>query len=63
MFSGDSCVSFSKNCVEGIVANRDTIDRLLNESLMLVTALNPHIGNFSFSFSVTSPYLFTSYKL
>lgn len=41
---GDSCVSFSKNCVEGIVANRDTIDRLLNESLMLVTALNPHIG-------------------
>lgn len=41
---GDSCVSFTKNCVDGIVANRETIDKLLNESLMLVTALNPHIG-------------------
>ena len=41
---GDSCVSFTKNCVDGIVANRDTIDKLLNDSLMLVTALNPHIG-------------------
>ena len=28
----------------GIVANRERIDKLLNESLMLVTALNPHIG-------------------
>merc|ERR1740124_614545 len=41
---GDSCVSFSKICVDGILANRDTIDKLLNDSLMLVTALNPHIG-------------------
>ena len=41
---GDSCVSFTKNCVDGIVANRETIDKLLNDSLMLVTALNPHIG-------------------
>ncbi len=41
---GDSCQSFTKNCVVGIIANRDNIDKLLNESLMLVTALNPHIG-------------------
>jgi len=41
---GDSCVAFTDNCVDGIVANRETIDRLLHESLMLVTALNPHIG-------------------
>jgi fumarate hydratase class II len=40
----DSSVSFTKNCVNGIKANRDVIGRLLNESLMLVTALNPHIG-------------------
>jgi fumarate hydratase class II len=40
----DACDSFSKNCVVGIVANRERIDKLLNESLMLVTALNPHIG-------------------
>lgn len=41
---GDSCKAFSSNCVEGIVANRENIDKLLHESLMLVTALNPHIG-------------------
>merc|ERR1712007_6376 len=41
---GDACVSFTKNCVEGIQANREKIDELLNDSLMLVTALNPHIG-------------------
>lgn len=41
---GDAAVSFTDNCVEGIVPNRDTINKLLNESLMLVTALNPHIG-------------------
>jgi len=41
---GDACRSFTNNCVVGIVANRDRIDKLLNESLMLVTALNPHIG-------------------
>lgn len=43
-YVGDSCVSFTVNCVDGIVANREEIDRLLHESLMLVTALNPHIG-------------------
>ncbi|KAJ8981223.1 hypothetical protein NQ317_004165 [Molorchus minor] len=41
---GDSCKSFSTHCVEGIVANTERIDKLLHESLMLVTALNPHIG-------------------
>lgn len=41
---GDACESFNLNCVAGIEANRDKIDRILNESLMLVTALNPHIG-------------------
>merc|ERR1712042_409016 len=41
---GDSCSAFTDNCVVGIEANRETIQRLLYESLMLVTALNPHIG-------------------
>jgi len=41
---GDSCEAFTDNCVVGIVANREEINRLLYESLMLVTALNPHIG-------------------
>ena len=41
---GDSCVAFTDNCVDGIIANRERIDKLLHESLMLVTALNTHIG-------------------
>ena len=41
---GDSAVSFTKNCVVGIEANEERIKKLLNESLMLVTALNSHIG-------------------
>merc|ERR1719150_3488518 len=41
---GDSCSAFTDNCVNGIEANREEISRLLHESLMLVTALNPHIG-------------------
>ncbi len=40
----DSARSFTDNCVTGIEANTDRIEKLLNESLMLVTALNPHIG-------------------
>ncbi len=40
----DSARSFTDNCVTGITANTDRIDKLMNESLMLVTALNPHIG-------------------
>ena len=41
---GDAARSFTDHCVTGITANTDRIDQLLNESLMLVTALNPHIG-------------------
>lgn len=41
---GDSTVSFTDNCVVGIEPNMTQIKKLLNESLMLVTALNPHIG-------------------
>ena len=40
----DACRSFTDNCVTGIEANRDQIKRLMERSLMLVTALNPHIG-------------------
>ena len=40
----DAARSFTDNCVVGIEPNRARIDKLLNESLMLVTALNPHIG-------------------
>jgi len=40
----DSASAFTNNCVVGIEANRDRINKLLHESLMLVTALNPHIG-------------------
>lgn len=41
---GDACLSFSRNCAEGIEPNRDAIQSNLENSLMLVTALNPHIG-------------------
>ncbi|XP_075411799.1 fumarate hydratase, mitochondrial [Tenrec ecaudatus] len=41
---GDASVSFTENCVVGIQANTERINKLMNESLMLVTALNPHIG-------------------
>ncbi|GAB6021827.1 hypothetical protein CHUAL_004399 [Chamberlinius hualienensis] len=40
----DGCISFQKHCVVDIQANRDRINKLMQESLMLVTALNPHIG-------------------
>uniref|UniRef100_A0A8D8WWW4 fumarate hydratase n=2 Tax=Cacopsylla melanoneura TaxID=428564 RepID=A0A8D8WWW4_9HEMI len=40
----DSSAAFTDKCVIGIVANKENIHRLLHESLMLVTALNPHIG-------------------
>ncbi|MEI6730063.1 MAG: class II fumarate hydratase [Pseudomonadota bacterium] len=40
----DASVSFTDNCVVGIEANKDRINQLMNESLMLVTSLNPHIG-------------------
>lgn len=41
---GDASASFEKNCVRGIQANRERISKLLQESLMLVTSLNPKIG-------------------
>lgn len=40
----DAMHSFDKHCARGIEPNREVIARHLNESLMLVTALNPHIG-------------------
>lgn len=40
----DAAISFTDNCVLGIEPNRQRIDKFLDESLMLVTALNPHIG-------------------
>lgn len=40
----DACESFTDNCVVGIEANKKNIQKNLENSLMLVTALNPHIG-------------------
>jgi fumarate hydratase class II len=41
---GDGMISFNEHCATGITANIDRIDELLRKSLMLVTALAPHIG-------------------
>jgi len=41
---GDACGSFTDNCAIGIKPNTEIIKKHLNNSLMLVTALNPHIG-------------------
>jgi len=41
---GDACNSFTDNCVVGIEVNRAQVKKFLDESLMLVTALNPVIG-------------------
>jgi fumarate hydratase class II len=40
----DACESFNEHCAVGIEANTTVIQGYLNNSLMLVTALNPHIG-------------------
>jgi fumarate hydratase class II len=40
----NGCTNFNDQCAAGIEANKERIDKLLRESLMLVTALNPHIG-------------------
>ncbi len=40
----DACNSFDKNCAVGIEPNHARIDELVRKSLMLVTALNTHIG-------------------
>lgn len=41
---GDACLSFDEHCAKGIEPNRAKMDELVNNSLMLVTALNPKIG-------------------
>ena len=41
---GDACVSFTENCVNGIEPDLKRIDELVQNSLMLVTALNTKIG-------------------
>jgi fumarate hydratase class II len=41
---GDACQAFNDNCAIGIEPNQARIDEHLRNSLMLVTALNPHIG-------------------
>jgi len=41
---GDACRSFNENCAVGIEPNKSRIEENLNNSLMLVTALNTHIG-------------------
>jgi fumarate hydratase class II len=41
---GDACRSFDVHCAQGIQPNRERIQHNLEQSLMLVTALNPHIG-------------------
>ena len=40
----DGATSFNDNCAVGIEPNRERIEKCVRESLMLVTALNPHIG-------------------
>ena len=40
----DASLSFAENCIAGLEVNRTTVQRHLDESLMLVTALVPHIG-------------------
>ncbi|WP_100011389.1 class II fumarate hydratase [Lentibacillus sediminis] len=40
----DSILSFDERCAQGIEPNHERIEQFLNDSLMLVTALNPHIG-------------------
>ena len=40
----DACDSFRENCIAGLELDAERIERLMRQSLMLVTALNPHIG-------------------
>src|SRR6188474_2033567 len=39
-----ACENFNEHCAAGIKPNRPRIEQLMRDSLMLVTALNPHIG-------------------
>jgi fumarate hydratase class II len=41
---GDACISFSNNCIDGISPNLTAIETHLKNSLMLATALVPHLG-------------------
>jgi fumarate hydratase, class II len=41
---GEACLSFEEHCIKGIEPNYQRIEELVNNSLMLVTALNPKIG-------------------
>jgi fumarate hydratase class II len=41
---GDSCRAFDKGCARGLEVDRQRVRQHLDNSLMLVTALNPHIG-------------------
>jgi fumarate hydratase class II len=43
----EACHSFKQHCIDGITANTENITKHLNNSLMLVTALNPHIGYYN----------------
>lgn len=54
----DGANSFRKNCLDGITANEDRIGKLLNESLMLATILNSHLGYDSELSRLTFPIFF-----
>lgn len=41
---GDAALSFGLRCIDGLTVNTERVHTLLHESLMLVTALNPHVG-------------------
>ena len=41
---GDSAIAFTDNCIQGLEADKERISKLMNDSLMLVTALTPEIG-------------------
>ena len=53
---GDACLSFSKNCIEGLKPNKKKIERFLKDSLMLVTALNSKIGYYKAAEIATKAY-------
>lgn len=58
---GDACSAFTKNCVVGIEPNIENIKKIMNESLMLVTALNPHIGYDKVSCDISLEYKYRRY--
>jgi fumarate hydratase class II len=51
----DASVSFGRRCIDGITANERRIGDLVDQSLMLVTALTPHIGYTMLSGSLKPP--------